>query len=74
LNIPPFGTFFVPVGTEGQPEFLGELFPNAIVTRVSLTLGTDALFSFDGVTATLAALFPWDLLSKEWFQKAARTA
>ena len=46
------GTFFVPVGTQGQPEFLGELFPSAVVTRVTLTLGTDTLFSFDGVTST----------------------
>ena len=46
------GTFYVPAGTQGQAEFLGELFPNAIVTNVTLTLGTDTLFSFDGVTAT----------------------
>jgi hypothetical protein len=46
------GTFFVPTGTQGQPEFLGELFPDAVVTRVTLTLGTDILFSFNGVTAT----------------------
>jgi len=48
------GTFYVPAGAQGQPEFLGELFPpgDAIVTKVTLTLGTDTLFSFDGVTAT----------------------
>jgi hypothetical protein len=40
------------VGTQGQAEFLGEYFPDAVVTRVLLTLGTDALFSFNGVTAT----------------------
>src|SRR5206468_9684261 len=44
------GKFFVPVGTAGQPEFLGELFTGPIVTRVTLTLGTDVLFSFDGTT------------------------
>jgi uncharacterized protein (TIGR03118 family) len=43
------GKFFVPVGTAGQAEFLGELFNSPIVTRVTLTLGTDVLFSFDGV-------------------------
>src|SRR5207249_10186782 len=44
------GKFFVPVGTAGQPEFLGELFDSPIVTSVSFVLGTDVLFSFDGVT------------------------
>ncbi|MFL5338898.1 MAG: TIGR03118 family protein [Gemmataceae bacterium] len=43
------GKFFVPVGAAGQAEFLGELFANPVVTRVSITLGTDVLFSFDGV-------------------------
>jgi hypothetical protein len=45
------GTYYVPVGTQGQAEFLGELFPDAVVTRVTLTLGTDVLFSFDGASA-----------------------
>ena len=39
----------MPVGARGQAEFLGELFHSPIVTRVTLTLGTDVLFSFDGV-------------------------
>ncbi len=43
------GTFFVPVGAAGEAEFLGELFASPIITRVSITLGTDVLFSFDGV-------------------------
>jgi hypothetical protein len=43
-------TVFVPVGTQGQPEFAGELFNNPIVTNVVLTLGTDVLFKFDGTT------------------------
>src|SRR5439155_4561650 len=43
------GKFFVPVGTAGQAEFLGELFDSPVVTRVSIVLGTDVLFSFDGV-------------------------
>jgi hypothetical protein len=46
------GVFKVPFGQQGQAEFLGELFPDAVVTRVSLTLGTDTLFSFDGVNFT----------------------
>jgi hypothetical protein len=44
------GKFFVPKSTTGQAEFLGELFSSPIVTRVSLTLGEGALFSFDGTT------------------------
>jgi hypothetical protein len=44
------GTFVVPVGTQGQAEFLGVLFNNPIVTRATLTLGTDTLFSFNGTT------------------------
>jgi uncharacterized protein (TIGR03118 family) len=42
------GKFFVPVGSVGQAEFFGELFNSSIVTNVTITLGTDALFSFDG--------------------------
>ncbi len=46
------GKFFVPVGAKGEPEFLGMLFNDPIVTKVTLTLGTDVLFSFDGTTAS----------------------
>jgi hypothetical protein len=46
------GSFPVPVGTQGQPEFLGELFPNAVVTNVRLTLGNSSLFDFNGVMVT----------------------
>ena len=46
------GKFFVPVGTQGQAEFLGVLFSNPIVTSVQITCGTDVLFSFDGTTVT----------------------
>jgi len=42
------GKFFAPVGAQAQPEFLGELFNAPVVTSVTITLGTDALFSFDG--------------------------
>ena len=35
------GKFFVPVGTQGQAEFLGVLFANPIVTSVQITCGTD---------------------------------
>ena len=42
------GTFAVPTGTSGETQFLGVLFDNAVVTDVNLTVGTNALFSFDG--------------------------
>lgn len=42
------GTFAVPPGANGEAQFLGVLFENPIVTDVNLTVGTDALFSFDG--------------------------
>jgi len=45
------GKFFVPVGTQGQAEFLGVLFATPIVTSVQITCGTDVLFTFDGVTS-----------------------
>jgi hypothetical protein len=48
-------TVFAPVGGPGQPVFVGDLFPSAIVTRVVLTLGTDAIFKFDGTTVTPGA-------------------
>lgn len=44
------GKFFVLPGTQGQAEFLGELFNDPIVTRVQLTLGTDVIFNFNGTT------------------------
>lgn len=44
------GKFIVPAGTQGQAEFLGELFSSPVVTRAEITLGTDVLFSFDGHT------------------------
>jgi hypothetical protein len=44
------GKFFVPVGTGGQAEFLGELFNAPIVTSVQIVCGTDTLFTFDGLT------------------------
>lgn len=49
------GQFFVPVGTQGQSEFLGELFSAPVVTRVTITCGTDVLFSFDGTTPVAGA-------------------
>jgi hypothetical protein len=45
-------TAFAPVGGEGQPSFLGELFPTAVVTRVVVTLGTAQIFNFDGATTS----------------------
>jgi len=46
------GKFSVPVGTQGQAEFLGVLFSTPIVTSVQIVCGTDAIFTFDGVTTT----------------------
>jgi hypothetical protein len=42
------GKYSVPVGNSGDTEFLGVLFDDPIVTSVTLTVGTNALFSFDG--------------------------
>jgi hypothetical protein len=42
------GSFAVPTGASGQPEFLGVLFDNPVVTDVTLTVGHNALFNFDG--------------------------
>jgi hypothetical protein len=42
------GKFFAPTGTQGQAEFLGVLFANPVVTSITITCGTDTLFSFDG--------------------------
>ena len=44
------GTFAVPAGTSGEPQFLGVLFDNAVVTDVNLTVGTNTLFNFDGTS------------------------
>jgi hypothetical protein len=39
-------------GTPGSAIFAGELFTNAIVTNVLLTLGQGVIFKFDGTTVT----------------------
>lgn len=44
------GKYFVPVGASGETQFLGVLFDNPVVTEVKLTVGSKALFSFDGKT------------------------
>jgi len=44
------GKFTVPAGMRGEAEFLGELFSAAVVTSVQITCGTEAIFTFDGVT------------------------
>ena len=44
------GVFFVPIGADGTSQFLGVLFDNPIITRVDLTVGSKALFSFDGTS------------------------
>jgi hypothetical protein len=42
------GKFFAPVGMQGEAEFLGVLFANPVVTKITITLGTDVLFRFNG--------------------------
>jgi hypothetical protein len=42
------GTFAVPVGGDGETQFLGVLFDSPLITEVNLTVGTNALFNFDG--------------------------
>lgn len=42
------GTFDVPTGANGEPQFLGVLFDSPVVTDVNLTVGSNALFNFDG--------------------------
>jgi len=44
------GKFDVPIGQSGQPQFLGVLFDAPFITNVALTVGTNALFSFNGTT------------------------
>ena len=49
------GKFFAPTSaTAADAEFLGVLFAQPIVTRVTITLGTDAIFDFDGTTFSAA--------------------
>jgi len=42
------GKYDVPVGLSGETQFLGVLFDQPIIEAVKLTLGTHAVFSFDG--------------------------
>jgi hypothetical protein len=42
------GTYYVPKASSGEPSFLGVLFDESVITDVTMTLGTNALFSFDG--------------------------
>jgi hypothetical protein len=44
------GKFDVPVGANGEIQFLGVLFDAPVVTEVQLTVGTNALFSFNGTS------------------------
>ena len=44
------GTFAVPTGASGEPQFLGVLFDNPVVADVNLTVGTNTLFNFDGTS------------------------
>jgi hypothetical protein len=43
------GTFMVPVGASGEPQFLAVLFESSVITDVNLTVGTNALFNLDGM-------------------------
>ncbi|MBC8104101.1 MAG: PEP-CTERM sorting domain-containing protein [Cytophagales bacterium] len=49
------GSFFVPVGGNGQASFLGVLFDSPLVTNVTLTLGNDNLFNFNNGVVTPGA-------------------
>ncbi len=42
------GKYDVPVGASGETQFLGVLFDQPLIESVRLTLGTHAVFSFDG--------------------------
>ena len=42
------GKYDVPVGASGDTQFLGVLFDQPVIESVKLTLGTHAVFSFDG--------------------------
>lgn len=44
------GKFEVPIGQSGEHQFLGVVFDDAIVADVLLTVGTNALFNFNGTT------------------------
>jgi hypothetical protein len=75
------GTFFVPVGGDGQFSFLGVLFPTATVTNVRLTLGNANLFNFQGGVVTpgaaenpLAAVSPTDTVATDDFVYAEPVA
>jgi len=47
------GLYYAPVGSAaGQASFLGVLFSAPIVTSVRIICGTDAIFTFDGLTTT----------------------
>jgi hypothetical protein len=44
------GTFDVPAGASGEPQFLGVLFDQPVVTDVNLAVGTNTLFNFNGTS------------------------
>jgi|tagenome__1003787_1003787.scaffolds.fasta_scaffold20777821_1 hypothetical protein len=49
------GTFTVPTGTSSEPQFLGVLFDNPVVTDVNLTVGTNALFNLGPIFNSFGA-------------------
>ena len=48
-------TAYAPLSTVGQQSFVGVVFPTSAITQVVVTMGTAAIFSFDGTTAAAGA-------------------
>lgn len=57
------GKFSVPTGGSGDPEFLGVLFDQPIITNVTLTVGTNALFNNDGTSTQFQSFGNEDLVA-----------
>jgi hypothetical protein len=58
----PLGQAFAPIG---NTSFAGMLFPDAVVTRVVITLGSASIFSFDGSKHTQGGTDPSTLVAGE---------
>jgi hypothetical protein len=55
-NAPLGAPMAVPISGQGQQSFAGELFSSPVVTNVVITLGSDAIFEFDGTSSTPSAV------------------
>ena len=55
------GKFAVPTGGSGESQFLGVLFDQPVITNVTLTLGTHALFNNDGASTQFQSFGGEDL-------------